>query len=93
MTTINEPRMWPGIGTSLLLNMVYERHRNNYRFLLGCLDPADSRSGWGKEYDCPWEEEDWDMVRLLADFDRKATRIQRLWRSFEELPMACPCPE
>ena len=72
----------------------FERQRRDYRMLLTCLDPAESRSGWGKENDCPWDEEDCDMVRMLADFDRKATSIQRLWRkSLEELPMACPCAE
>ena len=52
---------------------------------------------WATDEDIPDEWLNTDEFQFLRwnDFylNFRARKIQRWWRSFEELPMACPCPE
>jgi hypothetical protein len=41
-----------------------------------------------------WERDDAEEDDLKNRYiNNKATKLQRWWRSFEELPPCCPCPE
>tara|TARA_R110002126_G_scaffold132120_1_gene276153 strand:+ start:135 stop:458 length:324 start_codon:yes stop_codon:yes gene_type:complete len=62
--------------------------------------PESPYEGRAEDYDYwniydDWKQEDLNRFLKLNDIylTNLAKKIQRWFRSFEELPMACPCPE
>jgi len=66
-----------GVGESVFLEM--------------CPNHRDARDSYFAEYD-QLECEVLDKM-IVSYITGKTRKLQRWWRSLEELPMACPCPE